>query len=262
MYTWDAEDYYKNSSEQQKWGFELLDKLSLRGNERVLDLGCGDGRITADIARRVPQGSVVGFDKSEKMIAFARQHFSEESFPNLTFRIKDARKMDFDGEFDVVFSNAVLHWIHDPMAVLKGIKKSLKPGGRVLAQMGGKGNAADILSALDSIIGSKEWSGYFAGLTTPYAFFDAPEYRGWLQDAGFTVRRIELLPKHMLHAGKEGLAAWIRTTWLPYTARVPEELRTVFINEIADRYITAQSLGIHDTIPVKMFRLEFEAENR
>ncbi|WP_028894045.1 class I SAM-dependent methyltransferase [Syntrophorhabdus aromaticivorans] len=262
MDAWDAEDYYENSSEQQKWGFELLDKLSPEGNERILDLGCGDGRITADMARRVPQGSVVGFDKSERMITFARRHFSEESFPNLTFKIKDAREMDFDGEFDVVFSNAVLHWIHDPLLVLKGIKRSLKPGGRVLAQMGGKGNAAGILTVLGGIVTSREWSEYFVGLTAPYAFFDMEEYRGWLYRAGLTVKRIELIPKYMAHAGKEGLSAWIRTTWLPYTTRVPEGLRSAFINEIAERYIGAQGLGLHDTIPVKMVRLEFEAENR
>ncbi|OPY77436.1 MAG: Trans-aconitate 2-methyltransferase [Syntrophorhabdus sp. PtaU1.Bin153] len=262
MYTWDAEDYYKNSSEQQKWGFELLDKLSLKGNERVLDLGCGDGRITAQIARRVAQGSVLGFDKSERMVAFARSHFPEDHFPNLTFSIKDARDMDFNQEFDVVFSNAVLHWIHEPMVVLRGIKRSLKPGGRVIAQMGGKGNAAEILSVLDSIVTRKEWSGYFTGLTAPYAFCDAAEYSKWLGQAGLTVMRIESILKYMNHGGKEGLSAWIRTTWLPYTTRVPEGLRSAFIDEVAERYIAAQGLGAHDTIPVKMVRLEFEAENR
>jgi trans-aconitate methyltransferase len=262
MYTWYAEDYYENSSEQQKWGFELLDKLSLQGNERVLDLGCGDGRITAQIARRVPLGSVLGFDKSKSMITFACNHFPEEHFPNLAFSVNDARNMDFDQEFDMVFSNAVLHWIHEPMVVLRGIKRSLKPGGRVVAQMGGKGNAAEILSVLDGIVTSKQWSGYFAGLTAPYAFFDAAEYSGWLGQAGLTVIRIESILKYMNHGGKEGLSAWIRTTWLPYTTRVPEGLRSAFIDEVVERYIAAQGLGAHNAIPVKMVRLEFEAESR
>jgi trans-aconitate methyltransferase len=145
MEQWNAEGYHKNSLEQQKWGLELLDKIALSGNERVLDVGCGDGKLTAEIVRRVPNGSVPGIDKSEDMIHFARERYQPEVFPNLTFMLLDARELDFNQEFDIAFSNAALHWIEDHPSVLHKIRGSLKAGGRVIAQMGGKGNASGIL---------------------------------------------------------------------------------------------------------------------
>jgi trans-aconitate methyltransferase len=145
MDKWNAGDYHKNSSEQQKWGLELLDKIALSGNERVLDVGCGDGKLTAEIVRRVPYGSVLGIDKSEDMLRFAQEHYQSDVFPNLTFMLLDACELDFNQKFDIAFSNAALHWIEDHPSVLHKIRGSLKAGGRVIAQMGGKGNASGIL---------------------------------------------------------------------------------------------------------------------
>jgi trans-aconitate 2-methyltransferase len=139
MEQWNAVEYHKNSSEQQKWGLELLDKIALSGNKRVLDLGCGDGKITAEITRRVPNGSVLGIDKSEDMIRFAQEHYRPEVFPNLTFMLLDARNLYFDQEFDVVFSNEALHWIEDHPSVLHKIRGSLKAGGRELPRWADKG---------------------------------------------------------------------------------------------------------------------------
>ncbi|OMH40090.1 class I SAM-dependent methyltransferase [Desulfurobacterium indicum] len=91
----------------------MIEKLSLKGNELVLDIGCGDGKITFEIARRVPDGYVVGIDSSEEMIKLASKMFSPSKYPNLSFRFLDIQEMDFSGEFDVIFSNAALHWIID-----------------------------------------------------------------------------------------------------------------------------------------------------
>ncbi|MDF1534055.1 MAG: methyltransferase domain-containing protein [Methanosarcinaceae archaeon] len=109
MYKWDAQDYSKSSSEQQKWAHELILKLALKGNERVLDIGCGDGKITAQIARRVPDGCVMGIDLFEEMINFATSNFPPDRYPNFSFEIRDASNLNFDHELDVVFSNAALH---------------------------------------------------------------------------------------------------------------------------------------------------------
>jgi len=260
MEQWNAVDYHMNSSEQQKWGLELLDKIALSGNERVLDVGCGDGKLTAEIVRRVPYGSVLGIDKSEDMIRFAQEHYQSDVFPNLKFVLLDARNLFFDQEFDVVFSNAALHWVDDHANILLKIRGSLSAGGRVIAQMGGKGNASGILKILDTMISSKKWAGYFKGFSVPYTFYDDQEYRILLGSAGLTVKRIELIAKQMIHNGRGGLAAWIRTTWLPYTRQLPENLQTGFINEIVNAYIKVQALHGSGIIPVEMVRLEFEAE--
>lgn len=260
MHTWNAGDYHKNSSEQQTWGLELLDKVHLAGDERVIDLGCGDGKITAEIASRLPLGSVLGIDKSEEMIRFARECFFYERFPNLAFAVKDIRYMDFDQEFDLAFSNAALHWIPDHAPLLRVIALGLKKGGRIIAQMGGKGNASAILKILDTIMKSEKWVPYFMEFSVPYTFYDNQEYQTLLEQAGLTVQRIELVPKKMIHNMAEGLASWIRTTWLPYTRRVPENLQFDFINEIVDTYIATQGFDKKGAIPIDMVRLAFEAE--
>lgn len=257
---WNPKDYHKNSSEQQKWGLELLNKIAFSGNERVLDIGCGDGKLTMEIANRVRHGSVLGIDKSEDMVRFASEFFRPEALPNLRFTLLDACDLNFSQEFDIVFSNAALHWISDHLSLLQGIKKSLKYGGKVIAQMGGKGNASGILKVLDTMMADERWSDFFTGFPAPYTFYNDREYSMLLTSAGLKVKRTDLIPKQMIHIGREGLAGWIRTTWLPYIRRVPENLKTHFIDEIVDAYLTIKDLSASDIVPVEMVRLEFEAE--
>ncbi len=258
MYKWDAKDYHKSSIEQQKWAQELILKLALKGSERVLDIGCGDGKVTADIAKKLPDGSILGIDNSEEMISFARDNFSPKTYPNLDFQLMDARNLNFINEFDVVFSNATLHWVIDHLSVLKGIKRSLKPGGRVLLQMAGKGNAAQILEVLQKIVDSGKWHGYFTDFAFPWGFYGAEEYNIWLKNAGLRAKRVELIPKDMTQKGKEGLSGWVRTTWLPYIQRVPEGRRDEFIEEIVNTYIKSYPPDNEGSIHVQMMRLEVE----
>ncbi|NTV79385.1 MAG: class I SAM-dependent methyltransferase, partial [Clostridiales bacterium] len=195
MYKWNPADYTTQSSNQQQWAQELIPKLALKGNERILDIGCGEGKVTAEIANHVPRGFVVGIDSSEEMIMFARSKFPEMKYPNLTFELMDARKLNFNREFDIVFSNAALHWIVDHRSVLKGIKKSLKPSGKVLLQMGGKGNAASVFEILDVLLKNEKWSRYFKDFSFPYGFYSPEEYKVWMNEAGFRTKRIELIHK-------------------------------------------------------------------
>ena len=143
MNQWNPNDYQQHSSQQQKWAKEVLPRLHLKGNERILDIGCGDGKITAEVARHVPQGSVVGLDASAEMIDFADKQYSTIS--NLRFEQGDAQSLAFDGQFDWVISFACLHWVIDHRPVLRGICRALRPGGRILLQFGGKGNAAEVV---------------------------------------------------------------------------------------------------------------------
>ena len=155
MVKWNAKAYKESSHHQFQWGLELLDKLALKGNESVLDIGCGDGKLTIEIAKRVPDGYVVGIDNSEEMINFARNTFPKDKYPNVDWQIMNATEIDFDNEFDAAYSNAVLHWIKDHVAILRGVKRSLKPGGRILFQMAGKGNAVNAAQVLIDVISKK-----------------------------------------------------------------------------------------------------------
>lgn len=258
-YRWDSADYARNSATQFAWAQELLTKLRLRGDESVLDIGCGDGKITALIAKSVPRGRVTGIDRSPDMIALARTAFPAAEHPNLDFEEMDAGHLRYDREFDVAFSNAVLHWLRDHKPFLRGLGKSLKLGGRVLLQMGGRGNARDILAVVDELIRSPRWTSFFTGFDFRYGFYGPQEYTAWLMEAGLLARRIELIPKDMKQPNREGLAGWIRTTWLPYTERVPVQLRGAFIDDTIDAYLRNRPADADGTIHVAMVRLEVEA---
>lgn len=258
-YQWNARDYSKHSGQQQKWARELIAKLDLQGREAILDIGCGDGKVTAEIADRVPEGTVTGIDSSEQMISVARGGFPQQTHPNLSFSRMDARAIDFKSRFDIVFSNAALHWVIDHRPVLEGIHRCLKPGGKLLLQMGGKGNAADILEVIEKLKQQTEWRCYFNEFKFPYGFFSVDEYRPLLEKYGFLTDRIELIPREMVHDGQSGLEGWIRTTWLPYTERIPENLRSTFISAVSSQYLRRTRLDRNRKVHVSMVRLEVEA---
>ena len=259
-YEWNADDYERNSKGQQKWARELIEKLELKGRENILDLGCGDGKVTAEIANRVKHGSVIGVDNSEAMIKLANKKYSPGTYKNLSFVVMDASNLSFKKSFDVVFSNAALHWVKDHRPVIKGLFNCLKPGGRILLQMGGKGNASGIFSVLEEIINSYEWKQYFENFEFPYSFLGTEEYKKLLNNAGFTIKRIELIPKDMMHFGKSELEGWIRTTWLPYLKQIPKEKQEKFIDTLSTKYIQKEPVDSKGIVHVAMVRLEVEAQ--
>ena len=258
-YNWNAQDYAKNSANQFQWAKELIPKLKLCGNEALLDIGCGDGKITAELARRLPQGRAVGVDNSKQMINLAKSTFPKRDYPNLSFRLMDARKLIFQSEFDRIFSNAVLHWIIDQKAVLSGVQRSLKAKGSLLFQMAGKGNAKDILRIIDQLLIVEPWRGFFSNMTFPYGFYDIKEYKAFLHAANLAPERVELFPRDMNLNGAKGLAGWIRTTWLPFTEKLPVELRAKFTEEIVNRYLEEHPADDAGMVHVGMMRLEVEA---
>ncbi len=258
-YQWNAAEYARSSRVQQQWARELIGKLRLNGDERVLDIGCGDGKVTAEIAGCVVAGSVLGIDNSEAMIVLAQSQYTPESFLNLRFQLGDATRLPFNNKFDVVFSNATLHWILDHRPVLHGIKRSLVRGGRMLLQMGGHGNAAEVIAAFEQLMVVNEWYTFFYGFRFPYGFFTVEEYRPWLREAGLQEIRMELIPKIAVHEDRTAFEGWIRTTWLPYTQRVPVEKREEFITLLADMYLQQHPADGEGKVHVRMSRLEVEA---
>ena len=256
---WNPADYAANSTAQHAWARELITKLQLRGDEQVLDVGCGDGRVTAEIARVLKSGGIAGIDSSRQMIEFARKTFPPAKYPNLDFQVMDARCIGLEPRFDVVFSSSVLHWVDDHPAFLRGAASVLRPGGRLLVSCGGKGNAQDVFLALRPELRNKHWSKFFRKLETPY-FFHAPgDYQKWLPKFGFAARHIGLAPKDAIYDGVDRFAAWFRTTWLPYTQRVPEALRDEFVAAVTARYVAIHPPDAENRIHVRMVRLEIDA---
>lgn len=256
---WNPADYAANSAAQLAWARELIAKLHLSGDERVLDVGCGDGKVTAEIARALPRGEITGVDSSAEMIRFARAAFPQSEISNLKFQIMDARELHFSQPFEILFSNATLHWVDDHPAFLRGAAACLKPGGRLVVSCGGKGNAQDVFAALRATVRLKQWRGLFRNLKAPYFFHRPGDYEKWLPRFGFKAHSIRLANKDVSFPGRAGLAAWIRTTWLPYTQRVPEDQREAFIADVVERFAVRHPLDAAGNLTIRMVRLEIDA---
>jgi trans-aconitate methyltransferase len=256
---WNAANYAANSVVQQTWARELIARLALRGDEHVLDVGCGDGKVTAEIARAVPRGAVVGIDASKEMVAFARKTFPASKHSNLNFKICDARKMLFKNKFDVFFSNAALHWVDDHEAILRGAAWVLKPGGQIIISCGGKGNAHDVFLMLRPEMRLRRWRDFFRRMPRPYFFYAPGDYEKWLPKFGFKINALKLAPKDVTYDGANGFATWLRTTWLPYVQRVPEQLREEFIAAVTQRYVVKHPPDADGNVHVRMVRLEIDA---
>ena len=257
---WNAADYAANSSAQLAWAEELIRKLDLSGDEALLDIGCGDGKISAQLAQALPQGRVHGIDLSADMIQLARERFDGRRHPNLRFQQMDATKIQLAKGFDVAFSTAALHWVADHPAILRGVHACLKPGGRFLFQMGGKGNAQAVYDALLVVIPQGEWHPFLEDFAFPYHFLAPSDYEAWLPAIGFRLKRAELLPKEMRHPNREGLKGWLRTTWFPYTDCLPEAMRDNFLDAVVDQYLNTHPPDADGQTRVGMVRLEIEAE--
>ena len=192
----------------------------------MLDVGCGDGKVSAALSRRVSAGSVLGIDSSEQMVALAGDNFPQNEYGNLSFAQADAR--------------------------------GLTTGGRFLLQMGGQGNVVDLIAVLDEMIARAPRGEYFADFSFPYGFYGPEEYTGWLAQGGLVAERLELIPKDMVHKNAAALVGWVRTTWLPYTQRVPEARRESFVEELIESYLAAHPPDSEGRTHVRMVRLEVE----
>lgn len=256
---WNPGDYAANSASQQAWARELFSKLHLQGTERVLDIGCGDGKITAEIASAVPRGEVVGIDASPEMIHFAQRKFPTSQISNLKFEIMDARRIHFDQKFDLAFSNAALHWVDDHKAFLHGVSRCLRSGGRLVVSCGGKGNAQDVFLALRGEMRLRRWREFFRKIERPYFFHSPEDYARWLPRSGFRSGDVRLADKDMAFEHRDKFAGWFRTTWLPYTQRVPDSIREEFISAVVNRYVAKHPLDSQGRVHVRMVRLEIDA---
>ena len=192
------------------------------------------------------------------MIMLAKKRYPSAMHPNLEFRILDAQSLDYRQKFNVVFSNAVLHWIDGHFALLQRIYACLLPGGRSLLQMGGKGNAAGILKVLSDLMAGTTWKAYFGDFKFSYHFYSPEEYSIWINQTGFIISRIDLINKNMIHKDGASLEGWIRTTWLPYLQPIPGKLRQKFISQIVNRYLEEYPPDESGNITVEMVRLEVE----
>ena len=220
---WDAGLYDDKHSFVWKLAAGVLELLNARSGERILDLGCGTGHLTAKIAET--GAHVVGVDRSREMIRQAK-----EKYPSLRFEVMDAREIQLDGEFDAVFSNATLHWIKEPERVIAGIKKTLRPGGRFVAEFGGKGNTGELMKAIGDAWQKLELAG---PMPLPWYYPSIPEYTSLLEQHGFEVTHAALFDRPTpLDDGVSGLRNWLVMFGGAFVEGLPEAARERLLTEI------------------------------
>jgi SAM-dependent methyltransferase len=218
--SWDPERYARNARFVSDLGAPVVELLAPQPGERVLDLGCGDGALTAElVARGCP---VVGVDGSAEQIAAARAR-------GLDARVADGQSLAFESEFDAVFSNAALHWMKRPDAVIDGVARALRPGGRFVGEFGGQGCVAKIVAALDRALARR---GLDAASLNPWYFPSAEEYRKRLEARGFEVRSIALFPRPTPLPGD--VTGWLETFAESFTRALAAGERRPFLAEVRD----------------------------
>lgn len=221
---WDSSLYDdRHSFVWQKAG-DLIELLDPKPGQRILDLGCGTGHLTAQIAAR--GADVIGLDASASMIAQARQNY-----PKLKFVLGDARHFQFDQQFDAVFSNAVLHWVPEAAEVVSSVSRALKSGKRFVLEMGGKGNISRIVDALTSVL---EASGHPA--LNPWYYPSAGEYAALLEQHGFQVEALWMFDRWTkLEHPEKGLREWLEMFAGPWFEGIPAQARPDIVARIESR---------------------------
>ena len=217
---WSARRYAETAHFVPALGAPVLEMLAPRTGERILDLGCGDGVLTEKII--AAGADVVAVDAAPDMVAAARAR-------GIDAHVMAGQKLTFDNEFDAVFSNAALHWMRPPEAVLAGVRRALKPGGRFVAEMGGHNNTAAIMVALSAVLRRR---GLDAPNLSPWYFPSAAAYREKLEAAGLTVENIRIVPRPTTLP--TSIEPWLETFGDAFFGALPEAERAPARAEVAD----------------------------
>lgn len=230
MTDWDAGTYHQLSEPQLAWGRKLAERLAPAAGERILDLGCGTGRMTAELAASFPDVRFVGADVSHAMLAEARR-----ASPALAFVRADGAALPFAGAFDAVFSAATFHWIRDHAALFRTVHSALKPGGRLVAQCGGGPNLRRLLDRTHALMDGAEFRRFFGDWRDPWVFAEPPGTRARLAAAGFTRIDVSLEPAPTTLAGGAAFAEFISCVCVRHHVdRLPPAERRRFIAALSD----------------------------
>jgi trans-aconitate 2-methyltransferase len=255
---WRAEEYFHNSSSQKEAAADLMKYVTIKGAEKVLDVGCGDGKITAEIAAKLPYGTIVGVDISPSMIEFAQKAFPQEQYSNLSFALKDAQGLDYQDKFDLIFSFTALQWVKSHEAFLAGAYRGLHPSGTLAVTMP-MGLPSTLEQAVNEIIAGPEWSSYFTNFSTGWNFVNQDVFGKLLADHHFTPVRLAIVPQKDIFPNRAVFENFIRQ-WFPYLRPLPQELKDPFLKQVVDRFLQLESPFPNGELHFKIRRLEVVAK--
>ena len=248
MTEWNAPGYNRISKLQEAMAAEVLALLDLKGTERVLDVGCGNGKVTAQIAARLPQGEILGIDPSRDMIAFAGTHFTA-AHPNLHFQVADARCLPFHEEFDLLVSFNALHWIPEQKEALCSIRSAMKPDAIAQLRLVPKGNRKSLEDVIEETRLSSRWTKYFQNFRDPYLHLTPEQYASLAKQNGLRVRKIHTADKAWDFGSRAAFEAFGAVTFVEWTRFLPEAESSAFAIDVLDRYrlVTSERPGEENT---------------
>jgi trans-aconitate 2-methyltransferase len=244
---WDAAAYDAVAALQRHVAEEALGALVLRGDETVLDVGCGDGRVTAELAARLPAGHVLGVDPSTHMIAWAQSHVARA---NCDFVVGDARALHWDGAFDLVVSFNALHWVPEQDVVLRGVRRALRPSGCAVVQQVPAGDRPSLEQMIERTCQRPRWRPAFAGHRVPYLHVDVGAYRTLARDAGLDVVDLVVRDVRWDFGARAAFERFAEATFVAWASVLPADARDAFVTDVLDAY--ARSL--HDPADAAAFR--------
>jgi len=256
MTEWNAAAYDRIDGLQQAMAHEVIDRLRFQGSERVLDVGCGDGAITTVVASRVPDGEVVGVDASQDMIRFASRQPAATACRNLSFRVGDARRLDFSSAFDWVISFNALHWVHEQEPVLKGIWSALRPGGRAHLRLVPGGPRPSLEDVIEATAHDPRWETAFRGAHPPFLHPEPDAYADLAREAGFRVESVQRADYSWDFGSAEAFRAFAQVTFVEWTRRLPESERLPFIDDALDRYRRIACAGPGEDHCFKFYQMD------
>jgi len=231
---WNGSDYAQNSSVQLSHAERLLNNLSLKGEENILDIGCGDGKITALLAKKIPQGIAMGIDPSDSMLDKAEVTRKENALLNLIFQKGSAENFHLDQFFDHIIAIHVMHWVKEQEKALENIHAHLKPQGHVHFILAPSKEGLPFHAALQKTL--QNWNQAFVDFANPQQVFDIETYRKLMVKACFHIEAIHYLYHESTHQNKEKLKAWIKQ-WQPHAKYLPLSDQANFLEQLVDNYL-------------------------
>ena len=256
MTEWNASEYHRVSGPQFSWGMKVLERLDLTGAARVIDAGCGSGRLTGELLARWPEGQLLAVDRSMNMLRQARQHLEPGYGRRVRFVQVALPDLPVAGWADVVFSTATFHWVKDHPALFRHLHAALRPGGRLHAQCGGGPNLAEAHALAEQVMALPDFKPYYTGWHGPWEFATPAETAARLKAAGFTSIDTSLEPAPTVLDGEQAYRDFVTTVnYQPHLARLPDQsMRMRFIDEVA-------ALSARAPIPFQLdyWRLNIEA---
>ena len=234
-FEFDGEKYKKASSHQKEWGAKLISEFNFNGTENILDLGCGDGSITAQLAEHSPGGFVVGIDSSKNMIDTATKNHKAE---NLKFELLDINSIDYQNSFDVIISNATLHWVKDHEKLLGNVYSALKGSGIVRFNFAADGNCQHFFKVIKEVMNSPKYAGYFSDFIWPWHMPDIEEYKALAEKFPFSEIKVWGENADRNFPDSAAMTGWIdQPSIVPFLECVDENDKQEFRDTVVEQMI-------------------------